>query len=115
MALDDWIPGAGDRTVKQRIRELDEDLLSIVVIIGIGFSKIFEGLVAALVTRWPVYLLGFDLSDAFWWTIYTLVWGAAFIYGKKASEAVEETAEKAKEKAEETAEKAKEKTEEAKE
>lgn len=97
----DWnlIPLLGDKGTRKRLREIDRELVSILVVISIGFSKIFEGLVGILISEFPVILFGIDFSAAFWWTVYTLGWIVLFIL--EADKMVKEGAESVKEAVEE--------------
>jgi len=74
------IPFAGDKKVRKRLRELDKEFASLMVLIGIGFSKIFEAIVDIFVQIYPFVTFGVDISDLIWWTLYTLAWCIVFIY-----------------------------------
>lgn len=110
----DLIPFVGDKTVRERMRELDNEMFSLMVIIGIGFSKIFEGVISILVEEFPITALGIDFSSFVWWTVYTLFWAILFLFeaDKTFMEKAEDAGEKAgdvKEKAEEVKENVEEK------
>lgn len=100
------IPFAGDKTVHKKLRELDKEFVSVILLIGIGFSKIFEGWVGVAEELWPITVLGVDISSPVWWTIYTLMWTVVFIYeiNEKAKEAADEAVEAADEIADEASE-----------
>jgi len=74
------IPFAGDKKVRKRLRELDKEFASLMVLIGIGFSKIFEAIVDIFVQIYPFITFGVDISDLIWWTLYTVAWSIVFIY-----------------------------------
>ena len=96
------IPFLGDKTVRQRLHELDKELVSLIAIIGIGFSKFFESWVRIAMEHYPVVLWGLDITGPVWWAIYVTFWVTVFVVeaDKKlkrgadaATDAVEEAAE----------------------
>lgn len=96
------IPFLGDKTVRQRLREIDKELVSILVVISIGFSKIFEGWTRVLMEIYPVVVFGVDISAPIWWTVYTLFWIGLYIF--EADRKLKDGAEAVADKAEETKE-----------
>lgn len=107
------IPWLGDKTVRKRLRELDQKFTGLLVLIGIGFSKIFEGFVTIAIRELPIVIYGIEISSFVWWTIYTAILVFLFLTesDKKAREKAAEAGEKASEKASEKVEDVKESVE----
>lgn len=100
----DWdlIPFVGEKSVRKRLREIDKELVSLLVIIGIGFSKVFEGFVNIMIRNYPISVIGLDMSAVFWWSMYTLFWMLLFIL--EADQVVREGVGRVADKAEEVKE-----------
>lgn len=108
MSMVDWdlIPFAGEKSVRRRLREIDKELVSILVVISIGFAKVFEGFVSIFINQYPILFFGIDFSKAFWWFFYTLFWMLLYII--EADKVVKEKAGEAVEKADEVTDEVKE-------
>ena len=108
------IPFAGKKPVRKKLKELDNKFVSIMVLIGIGFSKIFESWINVMAETWPIVLWGVDISKPVWWKVWTFGWVIVFLYevNEKAKEAASSAADKAEDIAEEASEKVEETVEE---
>lgn len=76
----DLIPFLGNKSVLKRLRELDRELVSLLVVISIGFSKFFEGIVEIFISRFPVIIAGVDISMPLWYLIYSAFWLILYLY-----------------------------------
>lgn len=91
MTWKSYIPFSGDKTVRNKLSELEKEEGSLVVVFGVTAGKIVENLVL------------FDLSRAIRFTAATALIGAFYVYRHEVQtvkEQAQEKVEDAKEKAE---------------
>lgn len=81
MTWKDFVPFAGNKTVRKRLNELDEEAVSLIVIFSTFFTKVPEKLVEG------------DFKMAFAFGVFALITGALIVYFKPAKEKVEEEIE----------------------
>ena len=94
----DWslIPFLGEKSTRKRLRELDKELISLVVLISIGFSEVFKEIVELAMLRWPIHWFGVDVTGLAWWTAFTAFWIVVFLVelDQKIAETAQQTAER---------------------
>jgi hypothetical protein len=81
MSWKDFVPYAGNKTVRKRLNELDENAVSLIVIFSTFFTKVPEKTVEG------------DFRMAFMFGVFAILTGVLIVYMKPAKEKVEEELE----------------------
>lgn len=76
----DLIPFLGDKTSRERFREIDENHVTLMVVIGISFSKIVESYVGLAGQVRPIEYAGLSLTNLFWWKVVFIIATLVFIH-----------------------------------
>lgn len=113
----DIIPFLGQKTSRERLKELDENRTSIWVALGVVSSKTIEAYAGIPMQMFPIEKWGIDFTDSVWWTIFQILVIVVIIreIDKKVTGKAEDVGEKAedvKDKADDMKEQAEEKLDE---
>lgn len=96
----DLIPFAGDKSTRERLRELDENYIGLWVVLGVTFSKMIEAYAGILMQLYGFRYGGLDFTRAVWWTVLFILVTIIFVHElhtiarRKAGEVAEDVEDK---------------------
>ena len=99
MALKSILPYLGDEKSIDRLKRIDKQLITVLAVIGMMFSKTIEGMISILIQLYPVVLWNIDFSQMFWYFTVGVVLVLLTIFGfdKFLNEAAEEVTDEIEE------------------
>ena len=102
MALKSILPYLGDEKSVDRLQRIDKQLVTVLAVIGMMFSKTIEGIISILIQLYPVVLLGLDFSQLFWYFTIGVILVLLTIFGfdKFLDQAAEDVADEIEEQTE---------------
>lgn len=75
------LPYLGDEKAVDRLKKLDKQVVTVLAVVGMMFSKAVEGLVSILIQVQPVVVWGVDFSQLFWYTLTGTILVLLVIFG----------------------------------
>ena len=99
MALKSILPYLGDEKSIDRLKRIDKQLITVLAVIGMMFSKTIEGMISILIQLYPVVLWNIDFSQMFWYFTVGVILVLLTIFGfdKFINEAAEEVTDEIEE------------------